>query len=97
MCAAIPTAHSSQLDLQKRRVRIKEGASSHRYTLSHTQSPDNTMTTLHYVLHSLLQLSMDQKCNIATRELDELRERMQRDQEEAQMNFDNLRVSQSSI
>ena len=42
VCAAIPTAHSSQLDLQKRRVRIKEGASSHRYTLSHTQSPDNT-------------------------------------------------------
>lgn len=38
---------------------------------------------------------MDQKCNIATRELDELRERLQRDQEEAQINYDNLRVSEN--
>lgn len=36
---------------------------------------------------------MDQKCNIATRELDELREEIQRDQEEAEINYDNLRVS----
>lgn len=41
----------------------------------------------------LLHLSMDQKCNIATRELDELREEIQREQEEAEINYDNLRVS----
>ena len=39
---------------------------------------------------------MDQKCNIATRELDELREKLQRHEEEAQINYDNLRVSESS-
>ena len=46
-----------------------------------------------FSLCSLLRLSMDQKCNIATRELDELREEIQREQEEGQMCEDNLRVS----
>ena len=36
---------------------------------------------------------MDQKCNIATRELDELREEIQRESDEAERNYDNLRVS----
>ena len=46
-----------------------------------------------FFLCSLLYLSMDQKCNIATRELDELREEIQREQEEGQISEDNLRVS----
>ena len=36
---------------------------------------------------------MDQKCNIANREVDELREEIKREKEEAERNCDNLRVS----
>lgn len=92
MSVAVPTTHSSQLDVQKKKVRIREGVSSSARYLTPTY---NAVLVIDWSKQccSLLQLSMDQRCNIATRELDELRERMQRDQDEAQINYDNLRVS----
>jgi len=39
---------------------------------------------------------MDQKCNIANREVDELREEIKREEEEAERNYDNFRVSGES-
>ena len=39
-----------------------------------------------------LELTVEQKCDIATRELDELREELQRKREESERAFDNHRV-----
>ena len=42
-------------------------------------------------------LNMEQKCNIATRELDELQEEINKHVEEAERNYDNLRVRRTII
>ena len=52
-------------------------------------------TAVEYCLPSarILTLTVEQKCDIATRELDELREDRQRKRDEAERAFDNHRVS----
>ena len=42
-----------------------------------------------------LTLTLDQKCNIAARELEGLREEIGQEEEEAESSYDNLRVSSS--
>ena len=50
-----------------------------------------------YDLHRILKLTVEQKCDIATRELDELRDELQRKKEEEERALDNHRVSQSPV
>lgn len=45
-----------------------------------------------FICHRILKLTVEQKCDIATRELDELREELQRKKDEMERSHDNHKV-----
>lgn len=48
-----------------------------------------------YIVHRILKLTVEQKCDIATRELDELREELQRKKAEMERSYDNHKVCEN--
>ena len=58
----------------------------------HTSSNVNQSYISYTYIYRVLKLTVEQKCDIATRELDELREELQRKKNEFERTLDDLKV-----